>query len=144
MTYNLSQNKRALVWLSGGHFINDIYTGILNPIMPFIAAKIGISMGIAAVILTVSHIFSSLLQPIFGFFADSIRKRSFIFWGLIMSAVFIPAAVASGNIVILILFIMLGSLGSSFFHPQSLGFTSYFAQNTKAAKAIAVFIACGT
>ena len=61
-----------------------------------------------------------------------------------MSAVFIPAAVASGNIVILILFIMLGSLGSSFFHPQSLGFTSYFAQNTKAAKAIAVFIACGT
>jgi len=37
MAYNLSQNKRALVWLSGGHFINDIYTGILNPIMPFIA-----------------------------------------------------------------------------------------------------------
>jgi len=83
MDNRLPQNKKAIVWLCGGHFINDIYTGVLNPIMPFIAAKIGITMAIATIILTVSHIFSSLLQPLFGYFADNIVKRSFIFWGLI-------------------------------------------------------------
>ena len=83
---NLTDNKKALIWLSGGHFINDVYTGMLNPIMPFVAVKIGISMAVATIILTVSHIFSSLLQPLFGYFADSIHKRSFIFSGLILSS----------------------------------------------------------
>lgn len=140
----MNENKKALIWLSGGHFINDIYTGMLNPIMPFIAAKIGISTAIATVILTVSHIFSSLLQPIIGFIADSISKRSFIFSGLLLSSVFIPLAVASDNISVLVAFIIFGSLGSSLFHPQSLGFTSYFSNNSKSGKAIAIFIGMGT
>ena len=141
---NLPQNKKALIWLSGGHFVNDIYTGVLNPIMPFIAAKIGISMAIATVILTVSHIFSSLLQPVFGFFADNNLKRIFIFWGLILSSVFIPLAVVSDNILPLVLCIIAGSIGSSFFHPQALGFASRFSNEYDATKAMAIFITMGT
>ena len=143
--YN-KKEKLPLIWLSGAHFINDVYTGVLNPIMPFVAAKIGISMAIATIVLTISHIFSSLLQPLFGFFADNIVKRSFIFWGLILSSIFIPLAPNANNLVILVLFIILGSIGSSLFHPQALGFASRFAQsdNIDKAKAMAVFISMGT
>ena len=144
MENNLPQNKKALFWLSGAHFINDIYTGVLNPIMPFIAAKIGISMAIATIILTISHIFSSLLQPLFGFFADNIVKRSFIFWGLILSSIFIPLSALAHNPFILVLFIIFGSIGSSLFHPQALGFASRFAQKDSAGKSMAVFVAMGT
>ncbi len=144
MENNLPQNKKALFWLSGAHFINDIYTGVLNPIMPFIAAKIGISMAIATIILTISHIFSSLLQPLFGFFADNIVKRSFIFWGLILSSIFIPLSAMAHNPIILVLFIIFGSIGSSLFHPQALGFASRFAQKDSAGKSMAVFVAMGT
>ena len=144
MENNLLQNKKALFWLSGAHFINDIYTGVLNPIMPFIAAKIGISMAIATIILTISHIFSSLLQPLFGFFADNIVKRSFIFWGLILSSIFIPLSALAHNPFILVLFIIFGSIGSSLFHPQALGFASRFAQKDSAGKSMAVFVAMGT
>lgn len=144
MENNLPQNKKALFWLSGAHFINDIYTGVLNPIMPFIAAKIGISMAIATIILTISHIFSSLLQPLFGFFADNIVKRSFIFWGLILSSIFIPLSAMAHNPFILVLFIIFGSIGSSLFHPQALGFASKFAQKDSAGKSMAVFVAMGT
>lgn len=146
MDKNLPQNayKRALIWLGGGHFINDIYTGVLNPIMPFIAAKIGISMAVATIILTISHIFSSLLQPLFGFLADNNVKRSFIFWGLILSSIFIPLSALAHNPFILILFIIIGSIGSSLFHPQALGFASKFAKYSDAGKAMAVFVAMGT
>ena len=140
----LPQNKKALVWLSGAHFINDIYTGVLNPIMPFIAAKISISMAAATIILTISHIFSSLLQPLFGYFADNIVKRSFIFWGLILSSIFIPLSALAHNPFILVLFIIIGSIGSSLFHPQALGFASRFADKDNAGKAMAVFVAMGT
>lgn len=146
MNKNLPQNsyKRALIWLSGGHFINDIYTGVLNPIMPFIAAKIGISMAIATIILTISHIFSSLLQPFFGFFADNNVKRSFIFWGLILSSIFIPMSALAHNPIILVLFIIVGSIGSSLFHPQALGFASRFAKYSDVCKSMAIFVAMGT
>lgn len=141
---NLPQNKKALFWLSGGHFINDIYTGVLNPIMPFIAAKIGLSMAVAAVVLTISHIFSSLMQPLFGYFADNMRKRSFIFWGLILSSIFIPLSAVTNNIFLLIFCIVIGSVGSSLFHPQALGFASKFAEGLDCGKAMAVFLAMGS
>ncbi len=143
---NLPRNacKKALIWLNGAHFINDIYTGVLNPIMPFISAKIGLSMAAATVILTVSHIFSSLLQPLFGFFADNIVKRSFIFWGIILSSIFIPLSAMAHSAFMLVLFIIAGSVGSSLFHPQALGFASRFANKVDAGKAMAVFISMGT
>ena len=140
----LPQKRKALFWLCGGHFVNDVYTGMLNPIMPFVAAKVGISMAVATIILAISHIFSSLMQPIFGFFADNIVKRSFIFWGLILSSVFIPLAVTFDRIFLLILCIALGSVGSSLFHPQALGLTSKFTEGLDSAKYMSIFLAMGT
>ncbi len=136
-------NKSALIWLSGGHFVNDIYTGFLNPIMPFIAAKIGISMAVATIVLSMSHIVSSLLQPIFGFFADNMLKRSFIFWGLLLTSCFIPFAPASKTLSHMVAFIILGSLGSSLFHPQALGLANKFS-GAEAVKYMGIFLGMGT
>lgn len=135
--------KNPILWLEDAHLINDIYTGMLNPIMPFIAAKLSISMAFATIILSLSHIFSSLLQPIFGFFADSMVKRVFIFWGLLFTSIFISIAPAADNVYVLIFCIILGSLGSSLFHPQALGFVVKFA-DTDIAKTMGIFIAMGS
>ncbi|MBQ2612081.1 MFS transporter [bacterium] len=137
--------KRNLpsIWLNTAHFINDVYTGMLNPIMPFIAVKLGITMGIATVVLSLSHIFASLIQPIFGFFADNITKRAFIFWGILMSSVFISFAPGAINLEHLIIFVIAGSLGSSIFHPQALGFSVRFATED-ATKNMGYFIGLGT
>ena len=140
---NKKSEKLTRIWLAGGHFVNDIYTGFLNPIMPFIAAKIGISMAVATVVLSMSHIFSSLLQPIFGFFADNMLKRAFIFWGLLFTSCFIPFAPASETLPVMIVFIILGSLGSSLFHPQALGLANKYA-GTDRVKYMGVFLGMGT
>lgn len=142
MIYDKKERKPQ-IWLCGAHFINDIYTGFLNPIMPFIAEQVKISMPVATIILSCSHIFSSLLQPYFGFFADKMRKRAMIFWGLISTAVFISFAPGMKSIPLLILFIILGSLGSSLYHPQSLGLVSKFT-TSNSAKNMGIFIAMGT
>ncbi len=140
-----SQKKKAITWLSLGHLINDSYTGFINPIMPFIAAKLGITMAIATVVLSIPNIFSSLLQPIFGFFADNMLKRVFIFWGLIMTSIFIPLTPLAPNVYVLILFIILGSLGSSFYHPQSTGFVNKFAgTDDDGARKMGLFISMGS
>lgn len=135
--------KKPLIWLSSAHFVNDIYTGMLNPIMPFIALKLGISMAIATIIVSLSHIFASLLQPVFGFFADNITRRAFIFWGLIATSLFISLAPSANNVFTLLIFIIFGSLGSSFFHPQALGFTVRFS-TSDVIKNMGIFIGLGT
>ena len=138
-----NKERKTQIWLSGAHFINDIYTGFLNPIMPFIAEQVRISMPVATIILSCSHIFSSLLQPYFGFFADKMRKRALIFWGLLFTSIFISLVPAASKIPLMILFIVLGSLGSSLFHPQSLGFVVKFSTSDK-VKNMGIFIAMGT
>lgn len=141
----MNKNKKAVLWLGAGHFVNDIYTGILNPIMPFIAAKLGITMAVATVVISISNIFSSLLQPIFGFFADNMLKRVFIFWGLVLSSIFIPLAPLSTSVGMLILFMILGSIGSSFYHPQASGFVNRFGMECNTcADDMGFFISMGS
>lgn len=142
MIYEKSERKPQ-IWLSLGHMTNDIYTGVLNPIMPFIAEQVNISMAVATIILSCSHVFSSLLQPVFGFFADKIRKRALIFWGLIFTSFFISNAPGVKNIFVMVLFIALGSLGSSLFHPQALGLVLKFSTSS-VSKNMGIFIAMGT
>ena len=135
--------KKTQFWLNTAHFTNDIYTGMLNPIMPFIAAKLGITMAIATIVLSLSHICASLLQPIYGFFADNLHRRVFIFWGILFTSVFISLAPSVNNLALLIPFVIIGSMGSSFFHPQALGLAVRFTK-TDIAKNMGIFMGLGT
>lgn len=139
----MDKNKKAVSWLNLAHFTNDVYTGFINPIMPFIAAKLGFTMALATILLAITQICSNMLQPVFGFFADNMLKRFFIFWGLILSSIFIPLAPSAPNIFTLTLFMILGCLGSSFFHPQSMGFVKIFS-NENLNKNMGIFVSMGS
>ena len=143
MEKEIQNTKNAVIWLCLAHLACDIYGGFLNPIMPFIAAKLGFSMAAATIVISISHICSSMLQPVFGFFADNILKRFFIFWGVIFASVFIPMAPNAPNIPILLICMILGSLGGSFFHPQAMGFVNYFSK-TNCSINMGIFMSMGS
>jgi FSR family fosmidomycin resistance protein-like MFS transporter len=111
--------------------------------MPFIAAKLGFTMAIATILLAITQICSNMLQPVFGFFADNMLKRFFVFWGLILTSTFIPLATTASNIWILTIFMILGCLGSSFFHPQSMGFIKIFSEKDL-TKNMGIFVSLGS
>lgn len=137
-------NKKEIKTLSISHFIIDAYSGFLNPIMPFIAAKIGISMAIATVLISISNLTSSLSQPFFGFIADKWRRRFFIFWGMLLASVFLSLLGLANNIFTLALCIILGHMGVAFFHPQATSIVSNYSKSTEGSKDMSVFIALGT
>lgn len=143
MEKSLQNTKNAIIWLCLAHLLADVYSGFLNPIMPFIASKLGFSMAVATIIISISHICSSMLQPIFGFVADNTLKRFFIFWGLILASLFIPLTPTAPNVFVLLIFMILGSLGGSFFHPQSMGFVNYFA-GKDCSNTMGIFISMGS
>lgn len=135
--------KTSVIWLSVAHLVCDIYGGFLNPLMPFIAAKLGFTMALATVLVAITQICSNMLQPLFGFFADNINKRIFIFWGLVLASVFIPLAPTTNSILVLTLCMIVGSLGGSFFHPQALGFVNTFSKNN-CANNMGIFVSMGS
>lgn len=138
------KNKKAIRWISGGHFIIDMYSGFLNPILPFIAAHLGISLAIASCIISISQITSSITQPLFGFLADRFKRRFFLFWGIILAAIFLSSTTIAPNVYILALCIILGSMGVSFFHPQASGMTNYFCIDSNVTKKMSIYLTCGT
>jgi len=139
----VNNSKSAIIWLTVGHCICDIYGGFLNPLMPFIASKLGFTMALATVLVAITQICSNMMQPVFGFFADNILHRFFIFWGLILASVFIPLAASAPNVYLLVLFMVLGCLGGSFFHPQSLGFVSVFSEKNYSSN-MGIFVCLGS
>lgn len=140
----MNNDKKIIKVLSLGHFITDAYSGFLNPIMPFIAAKIGISMAVATVLISISNLTSNLSQPFFGYLSDKWHKRFFIFWGMIFASVFLSALGIANNIYTLIICLVIGHMGVSFFHPQATSFVSDYSKCISGSKDISIFIAMGT
>ena len=139
----LQNNPIAARYLAAGHFILDVYSGFLNPIMPFIAAKIGIGVAITTVLMSISYLLSSLMQPFFGYLSDKYKRRFFIIFGLILISIFNPLTGVATAPWMLGLFVLLGNLGNGFFHPQATGFTFLFSKDSESHR-IGRFLTLGT
>ena len=144
MEENKNKDKNIIRTLSLGHFVTDAYSGFLNPIMPFIAAKIGISMAIATCLISISNLTSSLSQPFFGYIADKWQRRFFIFWGMLMASIFLSFLGLSKNIFMLTICLLLGHMGVAFFHPQATSIVSNYSKANENSKDMSLFIAMGT
>ena len=140
----MNNSKKVIKTLSLGHFTIDAYSGFLNPIMPFIATKIGITMAIATVLISISNLTSSLSQPFFGYLADRWQRRFFIFWGMLMASVFLSCLGIANNIFTLIICLLFGHMGVSFFHPQATSFAYSNSECKTNSKELSIFIAMGT
>ncbi len=136
--------KKIINTLAAGHFTIDAYSGFLNPIMPFIAAKIGISMAIATLLISISNLSSSLSQPFFGYIADRWQRRFFIFWGMLMASIFLSFLGIAHNIYTLIICLILGHMGVAFYHPQATSIVSNYSNELSTNKDMSFFIALGT
>lgn len=134
---------KSILWLSFAHLACDIYGGFINPIMPFIASKIGFTLASATLILSIANMCSYMMQPLFGFFADNTKKRIFIFWGLVSASIFVPSVSVVKTVPLLVIFMILGCMGCSVFHPQATGFINKFSDKN-CTDNMGIFISTGS
>jgi len=139
----LEPNKKALGVLAGSHFMSDAYGGFALPIMPLIAEKLSLSLGFVGLLISLSSITASLFQPLFGYISDKATRRFFVFWGLVLSAVFIGLIGHINNFWLLSIAFMLGNLGVGLFHPQATALAAHFS-GTKINTYMGIYVAMGT
>lgn len=111
--------------------------------MPLIAAKLGITLGFVGLMYTISSLSASLMQPFFGYLSDKLTKRFFVFWGIILSAIFMSLTGYVNHLWMLGLILFLGSLGVGFYHPQATALVGHFS-GKEINNYMGIFTACGT
>src|SRR3990170_1073793 len=83
-------NARLIVLLSLGHLVVDLNQGSLPAVLPFLKAAHQLSYAAAATIVLAANVTSSLIQPLFGYFADQTARR----WMLPISVLLSGAGLA--------------------------------------------------
>jgi len=112
-------NRRAIAFLSMGHFLIDFCQGVVPALLPFLVAERGFSYTAAAGLVFALSATSSVVQPLFGQLADRLGLP----WLLPASVVLTGAGLAIGAQAshfgaVLAMFSVSG-LGVAAFHPEA-------------------------
>ncbi|MEJ5359676.1 MAG: MFS transporter [Desulfobacterales bacterium] len=113
------------LWLV--HFTGDLYASFVSPLLPAFAEAFTLSLAQVGVIAGLNRFLMFIVQPIAGYCADHYRTRLFILGGPLLSLVFIPLVGVAPNFWVLLVFVALGSIGQSMFHPPVAGMISTYA-----------------
>jgi MFS transporter, FSR family, fosmidomycin resistance protein len=131
-------DKRAMAALSFGHLATDFAGGALPALLPFLVSKYDLSYTLAAVVMLVSTLSSSIVQPFFGLWSD----RRGAFWllpsGVALGGIGMALAAASPTYGIVLLFVALSGLGTAAYHPEGSKFAAY-ASGRRRASGMALF-----
>lgn len=104
--------------MTAAHFFNDSYGQYLPILLPLLAASIGFSLSLAAVVVTAYTITSSIVQPFLGHIADRHATRLISVLGIMGSAIGASLLGVSPSFIVLVLLAVLAGFGTASFHPQ--------------------------
>ncbi len=139
----MAANLKILFALTLIHFTGDLYGSFISPLFPVFIDKLGLTLTQVGIITGTMRLLSFVIQPTVGYLADRYQTRSFIFSGLLLTIVFIPLSGIAPNFWVLLLFVALGSVGSSMFHPSVTGMVPVYA-GSKVSFSMSVFNTGGT
>ncbi|MFH1138733.1 MAG: MFS transporter [Pseudomonadota bacterium] len=109
------------------HFIGDFYASFINPLLPVLSGKLGLTLAQVGIVAGLSRFLAFIVQPSVGYLADHYRTRFFILGGPFLSILFIPLLGAADSFALVLLFVALGSIGSAMFHPPAAGMVPVYA-----------------
>src|SRR2546425_324852 len=131
-TDRVRPNAKLIALLSLGHFVVDLNQGSLPAVLPFLKSAHQLSYASAATIVLAANVASSLVQPLFGYFADQTARR----W-MLPASVFLTGAgfalmgLAPGYGALLALVAVMG-LGVAAYHPEAYKTATNVAGDRKA------------
>ncbi len=101
--------------LSIGHFIHDVYSSFLSPLLPLLIEKLSLTLTQAGFLSTIMQL-PALLNPYIGVLADRISVRYFVILAPAMTAVPMSLIGVAPSYGILLLLLFITGISVSIFH----------------------------
>lgn len=131
------------LWASTiAHFVNDFYVSFLAPLLPLVVVRFDLSLTLAGLLATILNTSAALSQPLFGTFADRMRRRIFVVLGpacTVLAMGLMGLAPSYGSLIVLLL---IAGTGTASFHPQGASTAGHASGNRKGA-GLSLFVAGG-
>lgn len=97
------------------HFVHDIYSGFLSPLLPLLIEKLSMSLTRAGLLSTVMQL-PALLNPVIGVWADRISVRWFIILAPAATAVPMSLIGLAPTYGVLLILVFIAGISTSMFH----------------------------
>ena len=107
--------RANILAISIAHFVHDVYSGFLAPILPLIIKELQISYT-AASLLAVAQSLPSLLNPAIGWLAEKFSLRIFIVISPALTAMCMSLLGLAGSYSVLLLILLTAGVSGAFFH----------------------------
>jgi len=121
------------------HGVNDTYAAFLSPLLPRVMDKLGLSITLAATLAMTLSLAASVLQPLMGYLSDRYGRRIFVVLGPLLSAIFLSLIGVTSSFWILVVFLLLGGLGSAVFHPPGASMAARISEGKGSGVRMSVF-----
>ncbi len=112
-------DRRATLLLSAGHLFTDLNQGAMPALLPFFVAEYHLSYQQAAGLVFAATIASSIVQPLFGRYADRYPAAWLMPVGVIAAGLGLALTGAVSNYWLMAAVLMLSGLGVAAFHPEA-------------------------
>lgn len=107
-----------VVTISFAHFVHDVYSSFLAPLLPLIIEKFSISLSFAS-FLTIIQRLPSLFNPLVGYAADKLPIRYLLIVAPAITVICMSLIGTAPHIIVLIVLLLTSGIGVSLFHVPS-------------------------
>ncbi len=102
----------------GGHFIHDLYTSFLSPLLPLLIEKLSLSLTLAGSLTALTQI-SGLLNPLIGYLADKVSLRYFVIFAPGVTATLISSMGFAPSYFALAVILFITGISVAAFHAPA-------------------------
>jgi len=104
-----------VITISSAHFIHDVFSSFLAPILPLLIDKLGFSLGLAGILSMIQRI-PSLLNPFVGLAADKLPMRYLLIAAPSVTAISMSLLGVAPTYTFLVILLLMMGVGASMFH----------------------------
>ncbi len=113
-TENEFQHDKVIT-ISFAHFVHDVYTSFLAPILPLLIEKFSLSLSFVS-FLTVIQRVPSLFNPVVGYFSDNFPIRYVLIAIPALSALLMSFIGLMPSVSLIVILLLVSGIGASLFH----------------------------
>jgi FSR family fosmidomycin resistance protein-like MFS transporter len=126
-------DRRGMSVLAAGHALADTCQGAVPALLPFLIAERHYTYAAASALVLAATLSSSVIQPLFGFYADRRSLAWLMPGGLLVGVVGVGLAGVTDSYALTFLAIVVSGLGVAAFHPEGSRFANYVSGPKRAS-----------
>lgn len=108
----------VLFAIGAGHFFNDSIQAVVPAMFPILEKQLSLNYAQIGWIAFVVNMTSSVMQPVFGYYADKRPTPFLLPFGMFMSMLGLIGFGLSPNFYVILLSVFFIGIGSAVFHPE--------------------------